>query len=86
VVGGFGALGESRVTTVRRTRVRRYYAAALHNFRLPFYMLLLPKNASHSFGGQHVPPLYYTSPWRLTRGAFYKAAPLLLVITLYSDR
>ena len=33
----------SRITTVRRTRIRRYYAAALHNSDFLFICLCLPK-------------------------------------------
>jgi hypothetical protein len=41
------------------------------------YAFAYPKNASHSFGGYMFRPLYNTSPWRLTRGAFHKAAPFV---------
>jgi hypothetical protein len=37
---GFGLWG---ITTVRRTRIRRYYAAALHNSDFLFICLCLPK-------------------------------------------
>jgi hypothetical protein len=72
----------SRITTVRRARVRRYHMAALHNSDF-LYMLLLPKNASRSFGGYMFQPRYYTSPWRLTRGVSTRLRLLLLVIITY---
>jgi len=46
-------------------------------------MLLLPKNASRSFGGYMFQPRYYTSPWRLTRGVSTRLRLLLLVIITY---
>ena len=59
-LGGWGSgFGESRssvsrITTVRRARVRRYYVAALHNSDF-LYMPLLPKKCFTFVWRIHVP-------------------------------
>ena len=75
----------SRITTVRRARVRRYHMAALHNSDF-LYMLLLPKNASRSFWRIHVPAtLLHITLASYTR-SLHKAPPFLLLVITYSSR
>jgi len=88
--GGFGVRENrgrlvSRITTVRRARVRRYHMAALHNSDF-LYMLLLPKNASRSFWRIHVPAtLLHITLASYTRN-LHKAPPFLLLVITYSSR
>jgi hypothetical protein len=89
--GGFGVRENrghlvSRITTVRRARVRRYHMAALHNFRLPFICLYYPKKCFTFVWRIHVPATFITHRLGVLHAESPQGSAFLLLVITYSSR